>query len=80
MLVIEFPPIEAVAALCNRLPPGTHVELLWILDPTSLLKPGDLGAVQFVGSIGTVFCHWDRGFDKGILWGMGEVRKIGNQE
>ena len=78
MPVIEFPPIEAVAALCNRLPPGTRVELLWILDPSSPLKPGDLGTVQFVGSIGTVFCRWDRGFDKGILWGMGEVRKLGD--
>ena len=77
--MIEFPPIEAVAALCNRLPPGTRVELTCILDPTSPLKPGDLGTVQFVGSIGTIFCHWDRGFDIGILWGMGEVRKLGDE-
>ena len=78
--MIEFPPIDAVATLCNRLPPGTRVELLWLLDPSSPLKPGDLGTVQFVGSIGTVFCRWDRGVEKSILWGMGEVRKIGNQE
>ena len=77
--MINFPPIEAVAALYDRLPPGTRVELTCILDPTSLLKPGDLGTVQFVGSIGTVFCRWDQGFDKGILWGMGEVRKLGDE-
>ena len=78
--MFDFPPIEDVAALYDRLPPGTRVELLWILDPTSPLKPGDLGTVQFVGSIGTVFCRWDRGVEKGILWGMGEVRKIGDQK
>ena len=77
--MIEFPPIDAVATLCIRLPPGTRVELLWLLDPSSPLKPGDLGTVQFVGSIGTVFCRWDQGFDKGILWGLGEVRKLGDE-
>ena len=78
--MIEFPPIEAVAALCNRLPPGTRVELLWLLDPSSPFKPGDQGTVQFVGSIGTVFCRWDRCGEMSILWGMGEVRKIGEQD
>lgn len=75
--MFDFPPIEEVAALYDRLPSGTRVELIWLLDPTSPLKPGDLGTVQFVGSIGTVFCRWDRGFDKGILWGTGEVRILG---
>ena len=78
--MFDFPPIEEVAALYDRLSPGTRVELIWTLDPNSPLKPGDLGTVQFVGSIGTVFCRWDRGVEKSILWGMGEVRKIGNQE
>jgi len=77
--MLDFPPIEAVAALYNHLPPGTRVELIWILDPTSPLKPGDLGTVQFVGSIGTVFCRCDRGFNKGILCDMGEVRKLGDE-
>ena len=74
--MFDFPPIEEVAEIHDRFPPGTRVELIWILDPTSPLKPGDQGTVQFVGSIGTVFCLWDRGVEKGILWGAGEVRKI----
>lgn len=76
--MFDFPPIEGVAALHERFPPGTRVELLWILDPTSPLKPGDQGKVLFVGSLGTLFCLWNNGVEKSILWGMGEVRKIGD--
>lgn len=51
---MNFPRKEIVEAARARYPKGTRVELVFMDDPYSRLKPGDRGTVEFVDDIATV--------------------------
>ena len=56
---MRFPRKEIVEAVRARYPKGTRVELVFMDDPYSRLKPGDRGTVEFVDDIATVHVKWD---------------------
>ena len=62
--------------LLQQYPIGTRVELVEMKDPYTRLQPGDLGTVEFVDDMGTVFCRWDRGSGLGVLYGIDVIRRI----
>ena len=65
---MRFPRKEIVEAVRARYPKGTRVELVFMDDPYSRLKPGDRGTVEFVDDIATVHVKWDCG--SGLAWPM----------
>ena len=72
----KFPSKETVERLRNEYPVGTRVELVWMNDPYSKLRPGDKGTVDFVDDAGTIFCTWDRGSSLGVVYGEDLVKKL----
>ena len=65
----NFPSHETVERIRERYPVGCRVELVYMNDPYTKLKPGDRGTVTMVDSIGTVFVNWDCGSSLGIVYG-----------
>ncbi len=53
---------------------GVRVELVSMNDPCTNLKPGDLGTVDFVDDIGTIFVSWDNGSSLGVVYGEDAVK------
>ena len=53
---------------------GVRVELVSMNDPFTNLKPGDLGTVDCVDDIGTIFVNWDNGSSLGIVYGEDAVK------
>ena len=62
--------------LLKQYPVGARVELVRMSDPYTKLRPGDLGTVEFVDDMGTVFCLWDRGSGLGALYGIDTIRRV----
>lgn len=71
-----FPSKETVERLRQQYPKGTRVELVYMNDPYTKLKPGDRGTVTMVDSIGTIFVKWDCGSGLGVAYGEDVIRKI----
>lgn len=69
----KSPSQEIVQALCKTYPKGTRVELVRMNDPYTKLKPGDLGAVDFIDDAGTIFCLWDNGSTLGVVYGEDKI-------
>jgi hypothetical protein len=76
MSVRGFPSKETVLRLKEQYPPGTRVELIYMDDPYSKLKPGDQGTVSFVDDIGTIHINWDSGSSLGAAYGVDMIRKL----
>jgi len=72
----NFPSKDTVERLRKEYPHDTRVELLWMNDPYSMLKPGDQGTVDFVDDSGTVFILWDSGSTLGVVYGEDAVKKL----
>jgi len=72
----KFPSKETVERLRKQYPVGTRVELVWMNDQYSKLRPGDKGTVDFVDDTGTIFCTWDRGSSLGVVYGEDLVKKL----
>ena len=72
----SFPPRETVEALRQHYPEGTRVELVTMDDPYSKLRPGDLGTVEMVDDIGTIFVQWDCGSGLGGAYGVDSLKKL----
>jgi len=70
----------ALEARRARYKNGARVELLSMNDPYTKLKPGDLGTVDFVDDIGTVFIIWDSGSHLGAAYGEDEIRLLSKAE
>jgi hypothetical protein len=62
--------------LLKQYPVGTRVELVQMNDPYSKLQPGDLGTVNYIDDMGTIFCSWDRGSGLGVIYGLDMIRKV----
>lgn len=75
-----FPTQNEVERLRRRYPQGTRIELEYMDDPYSKLKPGDRGSVTFVDDAGTVFVNWDSGSGLGLAYGEDKFRKLTEQE
>jgi hypothetical protein len=65
----KYPTEEQVAWIRKQYPSGTRVELVSMNDPYTNLKAGDLGTVNHVDDIGTVFVDWDCGSGLGAAFG-----------
>ena len=67
-IIIEVLVVAGVAAL--------GVELVFMNDPYTILKPGDQGTVIAVDDVGTVHIAWDRGSSLGAAYGEDRIRRI----
>lgn len=72
----NLPSREIVEQLRRTYPAGTRVELVYMNDPYTKLRPGDRGTVTMVDSLGTVFVDWDCGSGLGVAYGEDRIRKI----
>ncbi|HIT69976.1 MAG TPA: DUF4314 domain-containing protein [Candidatus Aphodomonas merdavium] len=71
-----FPSREVVERLRQQYPAGCRVELVFMNDPYTILKPGDQGTVIAVDDVGTVHIAWDRGSSLGAAYGEDRIRRI----
>ena len=74
----KFPSKEIVLALRRQYPKGARVALVRMNDPYTKLRPGDLGTVDFIDDVGTLFCRWDNGSTLGVVFGEDEIRLYDN--
>ncbi len=75
---MRFASKETVARLREQYPAGTRVELVAMDDPYSMLRPGDRGRVASVDDSGTIHVRWDSGSGLGIVYGVDQVKRVGN--
>ena len=71
-----FPSKETVERLREQYPKGTRVELVFINDPYTRLKPGDQGEVEMVDDIGTIHVRWDNGSGLGVAYGEDRIKRL----
>ena len=74
----KLPSKEIVLALRRQYPKGARVALVRMNDPYTKLRPGDLGTVDFIDDVGTLFCRWDNGSTLGVVFGEDEIRLYDN--
>ena len=72
----NIPDHATIENLRSRYPKGTRVELIYMDDPYSKLKPGDQGTVIFVDDIGTIHVAWDCGSSLGVAYRVDYIRKL----
>ena len=53
---------------------GVRVELVSMNDPFTNLKPGNIGTIDFVDDIGTVFVSWENGSSLGVILGEDAIK------
>lgn len=71
-----FPKKEVVRKLREQYKKGTLVELVYMNDSYTTLKPGDRGLVDFVDDIGTIFVNWFNGSHLGVAYGEDVVKIV----
>ena len=71
-----FPDAKMLAQLRARYPQGTHVELVKMDDPYSILRPGDRGTVQVVDDAGGIHINWSNGSTLAAIAGVDIIRKV----
>ena len=76
----KLPSKEIVLALRRQYPKGARVALVRMNDPYTKLRPGDLGTVDFIDDVGTLFCRWDNGSTLGVVFGEDEIRLYDNTD
>lgn len=57
--------------------PGARVRLLGTTDLFTELRPGALGTVSIIDSLGTVFVNWDSGSSLGLVPGEDRWEVVG---
>lgn len=70
------PSKEIITQLKEQFPKGTRVELVYMDDPYSHLKPKDQGTVTHVDDIGNIHVNWDCGSSLSIVYGEDKCEKI----
>ncbi|MHA1834128.1 MAG: DUF4314 domain-containing protein [Candidatus Baldrarchaeia archaeon] len=55
---------------------GDRVELVYIDDPYTKLKPGDRGTVVSIDDLGTIHVKWDNGARLGLIPGRDSFKII----
>lgn len=76
MMFNGLPDQKTVERIRRMYPEGCRVELVYMNDPHTTLKPGDTGTVSMTDAIGTIFVDWDSGSSLGIAYGSDHIRKI----
>lgn len=64
-----MPSAEAVEWLRKKFPKGARVELDYMDDPYTKLRPGDKGTVNHIDDMGTIHIEWDSGSRLGVVYG-----------
>ena len=72
----NIPDRATIENLRSRYTKGTRVELIFMDDPYSKLKPGDRGTVIFVDDIGTIHVAWDCGSSLGVVYGEDSCKVV----
>jgi len=67
---------DALKALREQYPVGTRVRLIHMDDPYSKLVPGELGTVEYIDDLGSIFCIWNSGSRLGVIFGVDKIRKV----
>ena len=67
---------DALKALRDQYPVGTRVRLVRMTDPYTKLQHGELGTVEFIDDIGTIFCAWESGSRLGVVHGVDQIMKV----
>lgn len=72
----NFPSKETVEWLRAQYPQGCRVELVYMDDPYTKLRPGDKGFVSSVDDAGTIHVNWRCGSNLGVVFGVDECKRI----
>ena len=59
---------------------GKRVILIFMDDPYSNLKPGDMGTIQHTDDAGTIHVRWDNGSGLGLIAGIDKYTILTLQE
>ena len=74
---MSFIKLKELELLKKQYPPGCRVVLVSMDDPyRGSLKPGGLGTVVYVDSIGTIHINWDCGSSLGVLYGVDKCKLV----
>ena len=76
---MKFPSKEQIAALRQKYPKGTMVELISMEDAQAP-PPGTLGEVQGVDDAGQILVHWRTGSSLNLLPGVDSFRILREEE
>ena len=72
---MKFPSREQIAALRQKYPKGTMVELISMEDMQAP-PPGTLGKVQGIDDAGQILVHWQTGSSLNLLLGIDSFRIV----
>lgn len=67
---------ETVARLRLLYIQGTRVELVYMADPYTRLRPGDMGRVEFVDDAAGIHIAWDNGEGLAAIWGEDIIKIV----
>ena len=76
---MKFPSREQIAALRQKYPAGTMVQLLSMED-AQVPPPRTLGEVQGVDDAGQILVHWQTGSSLNLLPGIDSFRIVREEE
>ena len=76
---MKFPSREQIAALRQKYPKGTMVELISMEDMQAP-PPHTLGEVQGVDDAGQILVHWQTGSSLNLLSGIDSFRILREEE
>ena len=76
---MKFPSREQIAALRQKYPKGTMVELISMEDMQAP-PPGTLGKVQGIDDAGQILVHWQTGSSLNLLPGVDIFRILREEE
>ena len=76
---MKFPSREQIAALRQKYPKGTMVQLLSMED-VQAPPPRTLGEVQGVDDAGQILVHWQTGSSLNLLPGIDSFRIVREEE
>lgn len=67
---------ESIASVKRMYPAGKRVRLVYISDPYTDIRMGELGTVSFVDDTGTIFVDWDCGSRLGMIYGEDSISYV----
>ena len=76
---MKFPSREQIAALRQKYPKGTIVQLISMEDAQAP-PPGTLGKVQGIDDAGQILVHWRTGSSLNLLPGVDSFRILWEEE
>ena len=71
-----FPSKEKVEQLRGTYPKGTKIKLIFMSDPYTTLKPGDIGVIDFIDDAGTAHVIWNNGSRLGVIFDEDRIAVI----